>query len=47
MRAVKRALGKVAVAALREFATTAAVNLAQRLVPPPPEKKPSGDEKEK
>lgn len=47
MSAVRKALGKVAVAALREFATTAAINLAERLVPRPPEKKSSGDEKEK
>lgn len=47
MAGVRKALGKVAIAALREFATTAAINLACRLVPPPPEKKSSGDEKEK
>lgn len=47
MAGIRRALGRVAVAALREFATTAAINLAERLVPRPPEKKPSGDDKEK
>ena len=50
MAAIRRALGRVAAAGLREFvsalAAAAGQNLGNRLAPPP-EKKSSGDDKEK